>query len=150
MQTRWRRLAMTASLLFVPVALGLAEFGIEGMGVVTTRADEARATISPDGRHIVREVSGREGGPGDHDLWQATLAGNRWIEPQPLPFDSAADETDAAWLGDSCGIVFARNSGNGSRLPVASCHGGHYDNAMALPLSFNDASGHPRGSGGVA
>ena len=49
MQLRVTLLALAASLLFVPSASGLAEFGIEGMGVVSTPANEARATLSSDG-----------------------------------------------------------------------------------------------------
>jgi len=42
-------LVLAASLLSAPVAMALNEYGIEGMGVVSTRADEGRATISADG-----------------------------------------------------------------------------------------------------
>ena len=44
MRTRHLLLALTLSLPFSPVASALSEFGIEGMGVVSTRADEIRAT----------------------------------------------------------------------------------------------------------
>ncbi|RBJ64661.1 TolB-like protein, partial [Xanthomonas oryzae pv. oryzae] len=63
MHYRWTLLTLAASLLCVPSASGLAEFGIEGMGVVSTPANEARATLSPDGQRIVW-ASDRAGGAG--------------------------------------------------------------------------------------
>ena len=67
-----------------PPAAALNEFGIEGMGVVSTPHGEVRASVSPDGRRIVWG-SDRPGGPGGRDLWQATLIDGRWQNPEPLP-----------------------------------------------------------------
>ncbi|MEE7561229.1 TolB-like protein, partial [Xanthomonas sp. Kuri4-2] len=61
MQTRWPWLTLAASLLCAPPASALSEFGIEGMGVVSTPADEARATVAPDGRRIVWSRRDRSG-----------------------------------------------------------------------------------------
>ena len=47
--------------------MALNEYGIEGMGVVSTRADEGRATISADGQRIVFARRGEAG----WRLWQA-------------------------------------------------------------------------------
>ena len=90
MQLRVTLLALAASLLFVPSASGLAEFGIEGMGVVSTPANEARATLSPDGQRIVW-ASDRAGGAGGWDLWQAQLVGGRWQQATSLPLNTAQD-----------------------------------------------------------
>ena len=46
-------LVVAASLLCAPVAMALNEFGIEGMGVVSTKAGEGRASLRPDGQRIV-------------------------------------------------------------------------------------------------
>ncbi|MCW4454401.1 hypothetical protein OK348_06290 [Flavobacterium sp. MXW15] len=255
MRTPSLLLALTASLLFAPTASALSEYGIEGMGVVSTPANEARATISPDGGRIVW-ASDRDGGAGGWDLWQATQRDGRWSDPQPLPlntgageFDpffsadgrwlyfasdrsggqggsdlyraavdadggygpaqslgrgvnsrgderapaldldgttllfasdghggagghdlftarwngeafvaptavpgvnSAADEFDAAWLGNGRALVFARTTallaaGGPSRLWLAQCEGGRYGEAQALALSFNGEDGQTRG-----
>ena len=243
MQLRVTLLALAASLLFVPSASGLAEFGIEGMGVVSTPANEARATLSPDGQRIVW-ASDRAGGAGGWDLWQAQLVGGRWQQATSLPLNtaqdettpvfsangrwllfastraggvggsdlyrvpvdaqgqlgavqslgpainnrsnetaptlsldgaallfasdghggaggldlfvahwngsafiapaalgevnSAADERDAAWLGDGRALVWARGTSAGpSQLLLAACKGGHYGQGQPLPLSFN-------------
>src|SRR4030095_8951898 len=52
---RRRSLLLAGSLLLTCGAAHawLAEFGIEGMHVVSTPASEVRATISPDGKRIV-------------------------------------------------------------------------------------------------
>ncbi|MEG8116710.1 TolB-like protein, partial [Xanthomonas hortorum] len=106
MQYRWTLLALAASLLFVPAASGLAEFGIEGMGVVSTPANEARATLSPDGQRIVW-ASDRAGGAGGWDLWQAQLSGGRWQNAQPLPINTAQDETSPLFSADGRWLLFA-------------------------------------------
>ncbi|MGH8053797.1 MAG: TolB family protein [Stenotrophomonas sp.] len=125
MRTRPLLLALTASLLFTPAASALSEFGIEGMGMVSTRADELRATISADGQRIFW-ASNRDGGAGGWDLWQATLQDKRWMDPQPLALNSAADEVDPFLSSDGRWLYFAsnRNGGRGGfdlyRAPVAA------------------------------
>lgn len=138
MQYRWTLLALAASLLFVPAASGLAEFGIEGMGVVSTPANEARATLSPDSQRIVW-ASDRAGGAGGMDVFVARWDGQAFVAPAPLSaINSAADELDATWLGDGRGLVWARGQTDGpSQLMVATCKNGHYGAGQALALSFN-------------
>ena len=112
MRTRHLLLALTLSLPFSPVASALSEFGIEGMGVVSTRADEIRATLSVDGQRIIW-ASNREGGAGGWDLWQATLQDKRWMDPQPLALNSAADEVDPFLSADGRWLYFASNRKGG-------------------------------------
>ncbi|NIJ82829.1 TolB family protein [Xanthomonas cannabis] len=123
MHYRWTLLALAASLLCVPSASGLAEFGIEGMGVVSTAANEAHATLSPDGQRIVW-ASDRAGGAGGWDLWQAQLRGGRWQDAQALPINSAQDDTSPLFSADGRWLLFAsaRPGGAGGsdlyRVPV--------------------------------
>ncbi|MEQ7417745.1 TolB-like protein [Xanthomonas campestris pv. campestris] len=123
MQLRVTLLALAASLLFVPSASGLAEFGIEGMGVVSTPANEARATLSPDGQRIVW-ASDRAGGAGGWDLWQAQLVGGRWQQATPLPLNTAQDETTPVFTADGRWLLFASTRAGGAggsdlyRVPV--------------------------------
>src|SRR6478736_4539544 len=86
--------AFGLSLLSATVMAQLAEFGIEGMGVVSTPATEVRATVSPDGQRIVWGSTDRAGGAGGWDLWQARLDGKRWLDPQPLPINSKDKDFD--------------------------------------------------------
>ncbi|MBB2759911.1 UNVERIFIED_ORG: Tol biopolymer transport system component [Xanthomonas campestris] len=113
MQLRWTLLALAASLLCVPVASGLAEFGIEGMGVVSTPANEARATLSPDGQRIVW-ASDRAGGTGGWDLWQARLNGGRWQDAEVLPINTAQDETSPLFSADGRWLLFASSRPGGA------------------------------------
>ncbi|WP_115007594.1 TolB family protein [Xanthomonas campestris] len=123
MQLRVTLLALAASLLFVPSASGLAEFGIEGMGVVSTPANEARATLSPDGQRIVW-ASDRAGGAGGWDLWQAQLVGGRWQQATPLPLNTAQDETTPVFSANGRWLLFASTRAGGAggsdlyRVPV--------------------------------
>ncbi|MEA9828360.1 TolB-like protein [Xanthomonas campestris pv. raphani] len=123
MQLRVTLLALAASLLFVPSASGLAEFGIEGMGVVSTPANEARATLSPNGQRIVW-ASDRAGGAGGWDLWQAQLVGGRWQQATPLPLNTAQDETTPVFSANGRWLLFASTRAGGAggsdlyRVPV--------------------------------
>jgi len=106
------RLTLSLSLLFAPAAMALSEFGIEGMGVVSTKANESQATISPDGQRIVW-ASDRPGGAGGWDLWQARLVEGRWQDPQPLGLNSARDERDPAYSPDGRWLYFASDRSGG-------------------------------------
>jgi len=114
-----RRLALlTVSTMAALLAAGaaqawLAEFGIEGMHVVSTPASEMRATISPDGRRIVWGSTDRSGGAGGWDLWQATLKQGRWQDPQPLPINSKANDFDPAFSADGRWLYFFSNRDGG-------------------------------------
>jgi Tol biopolymer transport system component len=91
----------------------LAEFGIEGMGVVSTKASEVRASISPDGQRIVWGSTDRSGGAGGWDLWQATLKQGRWQDAQPLPVNSGANDFDPAFSADGRWLYFFSNREGG-------------------------------------
>lgn len=106
--------AMAASLLCAAAAAQLAEYGIEGMGVVSTRDNEVRASVSPDSQRIVWGSTDRSGGPGSGDLWQARLSDKRWAEPAPLPFNSAADDAEPMFSADGRWLYFSSNRKGGA------------------------------------
>jgi Periplasmic component of the Tol biopolymer transport system len=108
------RTALCLSLLLPASAFGLAEFGIEGLWTVSTRDDELRASVSPDGQAIVW-ASDRAGGAGGMDLWIARRDGIRWVDPQPLPFNTPGPETEPAFSPDGRWLYFAsqRKGGRG-------------------------------------
>ena len=91
----------------------LAEFGIEGMGVVSTPASEVRASISPDGQRIVWGSTDRAGGNGGWDLWQATLKQGRWQDAQALSINSGANDFDPAFSADGRWLYFFSNREGG-------------------------------------
>ncbi len=113
MRTRSLLLALSASLLCTPSASALSEFGIEGMGVVSTPANERGASIAADGSCIVW-ASDRAGGKGGWDLWQAQLIDGRWQQPQPLAVNSSADESDPFFSADGRWLYFASNRAGGA------------------------------------
>lgn len=110
-----RLVLLTGTVLLVSGAAHawLAEFGIEGMHVVSTPAAEARATISPDGKRIVWGSTDRAGGKGGWDLWQATLKQGRWQDPQPLSINSKANDFDPAFSADGRWLYFFSNRDGG-------------------------------------
>ena len=97
--------AATLSLSAWAAAAALQEFGIEGMGVVSTADREVRASISPDGQRIVWG-SDRKDGHGSYDLWQATRREGRWADARPLPIDTAAKEFDPMFSADGRWLYF--------------------------------------------
>lgn len=100
-------------LLLGGAAYALAEFGIEGMGVVSTRASEMRGTVSPDGQRMVWGSADREGGSGGGDLWQATRKDGRWQDPAPLALNTRAKEFDPMFSADGRWLYFSSNRSDG-------------------------------------
>ena len=139
-------LSSLLALALVPaVAQALAEFGIEGMGVVSTRAHETGATVSPDGQRIVF-ASDRDGGRGGSDLWQAVLRDGRWQEAAPLALNTGADEVEPAFSADGAWLYFASDRSGGAGgfdLYRASVQDGTVGAAESLPRTVNSA-GHER------
>lgn len=150
-------------------AAWLSEYGIEGMHVVSTRADEVRASVSPDGRRIVW-ASDREGGAGGRDLWQAALVDGRWQDARALALNTPGEDFDPAFSADGRWLYFAsdREGGDGAadlyRAAVLDDGFGEPDNLgpgintagdERAPMPSADggrllfASDGPRGKGGL-
>ncbi|UHQ23205.1 TolB-like protein [Lysobacter sp. 5GHs7-4] len=132
---------LSALLLAMPAAGFLSEFGIEGMGVVSTPHAEVRASVSPDGRRIVWGSTDRPGGAGGWDLWQASLKQGRWQEPAPLALNTGAKEFAPAFSADGRWLYFFsdRPGGRGGddlyRAPVLA--DGSYGPAQSLGAGVN-------------
>ena len=109
---RWPTL-LASSLLCGTVCAALSEFGIEGMGVVSTPANEVRGSAAPDGRRIVWGSTDRAGGKGGWDLWEATLRDKRWTDPRPLAINSDANDFDPAFSADGKWLYFFSNRDGG-------------------------------------
>ena len=117
--SRYRVGSVVAALIVGGVALSgpasafLSEFGIEGMGVVSTKASEIRGSVSPDGQHIVWGSTDREGGAGGWDLWQARLKDGRWQDARPLDVNSSANDFDPLFSADGRWLYFFSNRPGG-------------------------------------
>ena len=109
----WRWTALATSLLCGLAAAALSEFGIEGMGVVSTPHDEVRASVSPDGQRIVWGSTDRPGGPGGGDLWRATLRDGRWADAQPVSVDTPSKESDPIFSADGRWLYFVSDRAGG-------------------------------------
>lgn len=114
------------ALLFALPCTAFAPWGMEGVGVVSTRDTEIRATVSPDGTTIVWGSPDRAGGPGGWDLWRARRVDVRWQDAQPLALDTPAKEFDPMFSADGRWLYFFsdRPGGQGGddlyRAPVAA------------------------------
>ena len=113
MKRRFAIAALACSLLSAAAVAQLAEFGIEGMGVVSTRDTEVRASVSADGQRIVWGSTNRAGGAGGWDLWQARLQDKRWTDPQPLAINTPAKDFDPLLSADGKWLYFFSNRKGG-------------------------------------
>ncbi|WMJ70922.1 hypothetical protein [Stenotrophomonas sp. 24(2023)] len=103
MRTALPLLVLAASLLPPPVAVALNEYGIEGMGVVSTRAEEGRASLSADGQRIVFARRGEQGWA----LWQARVVDGRWQQAQALALGVPGETRDPYLSHDGRWLLFA-------------------------------------------
>lgn len=110
-----RRITCCLLLSLLPAAQAgaLQEFGIEGMGVVSTADSEVRASVSPDGRRIVWGSTSRSGGAGGWDLWGARLQDGRWTDAQPLSVNSPRNDFDPVFSADGQWLYFFSNRDGG-------------------------------------
>jgi len=123
-------------------AAWLSEFGIEGMRVVSTAANEVRASVSPDGQRIVWGSTDREGGAGGRDLWQARLKEGRWQDAAPLAINSGADDAGPMFSADGRWLYFSSSraggvGGNDLYRVAVTAEG--YGNAESLGAGVNSA-----------
>lgn len=113
MRTAISRLSLMLGCTLAGSAFALSEFGIEGMGVVSTAHSEVRGAIRPDGQRIVWGSTDRKGGAGGWDLWQARLIDGRWQQPEPLPINSASNDFDPLFSADGRWLYFFSNRPGG-------------------------------------
>lgn len=115
---------------------------------VNGKGDEWAPTPSRDGTRLLFASDGF-GGAGRHDLFVARWDGAAFVDPRPVSgVNTAADEFDAAWLGDGRALVFARSDNVDEapiRLLLAQCDGGAYVDPRPLDLAFNSADGYTLG-----
>ncbi|HEX7117044.1 MAG TPA: hypothetical protein VF193_18090 [Steroidobacter sp.] len=81
--------------------------------LVSTPDAEVRVTFSPDGRRV---LWGRIGGQDDPDGWQIfeSVHGSRgWSVPEPVPFNSSANDFDPSFAPDGSGVYFFSNRPGG-------------------------------------
>jgi Tol biopolymer transport system component len=110
---------LCAAAVTAPTALSaalseaLSEFGIEGMGVVSTPSSEVRASVSPDGQRIVWGSTDRKGGAGGWDLWQARMHDGRWADAMPLAVNSPGNDFDPVFSADGRWLYFFSNREGG-------------------------------------
>jgi len=132
--------AFACSLLPATALAQLAEYGIEGIWTVSTRDAEVRDSVSPDGRRIVWG-SDRAGGPGGGDLWQARNEDGRWLDPEPVPFNTMAEEAEPMFGADGRWLYFVsdRAGGAGGRdlYRVAVLPDGGYGEPESLGRGVN-------------
>lgn len=109
---RFRDVPLALLLLAAPCT-AFAPWGMEGVGVVSTRDTEVRATVSPDGARIVWGSPDRAGGPGGGDLWQARRIDGRWQAPEPLAIDGPHNDFDPMFSADGRWLYFFSNRPGG-------------------------------------
>jgi Tol biopolymer transport system component len=116
---------------------------------VNSSGNEWAPAISPNGRTLLFATDGR-GGRGRHDLFVASLDGDRVGEVKPLggAINTAADEFDATFLADGASLVFSRST-NVETDPISLYFSARmkdgYDAGTLLPASANVTGGYTLG-----
>lgn len=129
---------VTLTMLAAAPSVAFAPWGMEGVGIVSTRDTELRATVHPDGNSIVWSSPDRAGGPGGGDLWIARRVDGRWQDPRPLALNTGASESDPAFGADGKWLYFVSDRAGGLggndlyRAPFA-------DGGPGTPVHLGDA-----------
>lgn len=107
-------------------------------GQVSTANSEVRLSISPDGRHELWGVISAS--KSDLDIYERVKTGATWSPPQPVAFNSEADDFDPAFAADGSGAYFfsKREGGvGGDDIWFAPLSGGHWGTAVNLGSGIN-------------
>ena len=105
---------VTLAMLAAAPCVAFAPWGMEGVGIVSTRDTELRAAVHPDGNAIVWSSPDRAGGPGGGDLWIARRVDGRWQDARPLALDTPASESDPAFSADGEWLYFVSDRAGGA------------------------------------
>lgn len=135
------RIAIFSMLLLAAPCVAFAPWGMEGVGVVSTRDTEIRASVSADGSMIVWGSPDRSGGPGGWDLWRARRVAGRWQQAEPLAVDTPANEFDPMFSADGRWLYFFSNRAGGKGgddlYRVATSKNGALGEAQNLGVGVN-------------
>lgn len=82
-------------------------------GVASSRYDEVRLTLSPDGNTALWFSRNRPGGPGGHDIWISRRDGDRWRPATPVPFNTSGRDFDPAFSADGRAVYFCSDRAGG-------------------------------------
>ena len=86
---------------------------VVGTGVVSSEFTEIRAASSPDGKVMLWGSTNRTGGPAGWNIWLARRTGDAWSVPEPVPFNSEANDFDPAFSPDGRWVYFFSNRPGG-------------------------------------
>jgi TolB protein len=96
-----------------PRTLLLGEPARVAPGIVSSEFTEIRAAEGADGKLMLWGSTNRPGGAGGWDLWLSRRGANGWSAPQPVPFNSAANDFDPAFSPDGRWVYFFSNRPGG-------------------------------------
>ncbi len=81
-------------------------------GLVSTGYSEVRLAASPDGRLLLWGSTDRPG-QGGYDIWMSRREQDTWSAPEPVPFNSSANDFDPAFTADGKLVYFFSNRPGG-------------------------------------
>jgi hypothetical protein len=84
-----------------------------GPGTVSSEFTEIRAAESPDGKLLLWGSTNRPGGPGGWNIWLSRRETGGWSAPEPVPFNSDANDFDPAFAPDGRWVYFFSNRPGG-------------------------------------
>lgn len=81
--------------------------------VVTTDKTEIKLAFSPDGRRMLWGTIGWQTGVEAWNIFESVNENGKWSEPQPVSFNSTANDFDPFFAPDGKGVYFFSNRADG-------------------------------------
>ena len=83
-------------------------------GIASTEFSDVRLTLSPDGRTAIWFSRNRLRGAGGYDIWMSRRVRLKWMQAEPVSFNSPGRDFDPAFSADGAYVYFCSDRPGGA------------------------------------